>query len=266
MSISLSTKALRQLLQLKKRGLGTLSRTRTLSSSSARNDWRKETPTGGLTEVYVYEHGTQTIWPDPTLGVFANGDPRFGLPNNTGLSADLSEPSENAGTLNEDQQVDEAKPPITTKNDVLEDFTRFELQASVLYSAHDYIHYTSGAENYVCSNPVLLDNFPSSLVSQMGEQVRFELHEAPTLLMKELTSLFPGIDAFRNPNHSVSVITMAHETQSDMSVWSNEMESERELLTEEFVYLAKEVCGRYIHFSYIQLLFTQKNVNTLTSG
>ena len=100
----------------------------------------------------------------------------------------------------------------------------------------------------------------------MGEQVRFELHEAPTLLMKELTSLFPGIDAFRNPNHSVSVITMAHETQSDMSVWSNEMESERELLTEEFVYLAKEVCGRYIHFSYIQLLFTQKNVNTLTSG
>merc|ERR1711935_976032 len=38
---------------------------------------------------------------------------------------------------------------------------------------------------------------------------------------------------------------MAHETQSDMSIWSNEMESERELITDEFVKLAKDLCARF---------------------
>lgn len=245
MSISLSNKAVRQLLQLKRRGFGSWARTRTLSSSSTKNDWRRDTTTG-LTDVYVYTPDSQTIWPDPTLGVFASGDPRFTFPGNVGLTA-YEDSSENTSSKNEDSIDNDLSQSQAqnnnAKNDVLEVSLAREHQAQTLYSAHDYIHYTSGAEDYVCSNPVLLNKFPSTLVSQMGE-VRFELHEAPTLLRKELTSLFPGIDAFQNPNHSVNVITMAHETKSDMSVWSDEMESERELLTEEFVYLAKEICGR----------------------
>ena len=91
MSISLSATALKQLLQLKRRGLGHLVRTRTsrtLSLSASRNDWRKDTPTEGLTQVYVYTPDSQTIWPDPILGVFAAGDPRFGFPGNVGSSVD----------------------------------------------------------------------------------------------------------------------------------------------------------------------------------
>ena len=78
------------------------------------------------------------------------------------------------------------------------------------------------------------------------EEVRFELHEAPTLLKKELISLFPGIDAFQNQNHSVSIITMALNTRHDMSIWSNEVEEEREAHINEFYCLAKEICGRYV--------------------
>ena len=81
-------------------------------------------------------------------------------------------------------------------------------------------------------------------LSKMMEKVRFELHECPSLLKKELLPLFPGVDAFQNPNHTVSIITMAQETQSDMSIWTHEMETERDLITDEFVKLAKELCAR----------------------
>ena len=56
--------------------------------------------------------------------------------------------------------------------------------------------------------------------------------------------LFPGVSAFSNPDNSISVITMVQETANDMSTWSDQVESERETLTEQFVGLAKEVCGR----------------------
>ena len=40
--------------------------------------------------------------------------------------------------------------------EILEVKTSRERQAQTLYSANDYIKYTSGVETYVCSNPVLL--------------------------------------------------------------------------------------------------------------
>ena len=69
-------------------------------------------------------------------------------------------------------------------------------------------------------------------------------HNAPQLLKKEVKPLFPGVSAFSNPDNSISVITMVQETANDMSTWSDQVESERETLTEQFVGLAKEVCGR----------------------
>ena len=83
MSISLSAIAIRQLIQLRRRrGLGSIV-PRTLSSSSSRNDWRKDTEVHG-TEVYVYTPDSKTIWPDPALGIFSMGDPKFSLPGNVG--------------------------------------------------------------------------------------------------------------------------------------------------------------------------------------
>ena len=47
--------------------------------------WENETPSGGLTEVYVYRPESKTIWPDDKLGTaFSQIDPRCSLPGNTG--------------------------------------------------------------------------------------------------------------------------------------------------------------------------------------
>ena len=57
----------------------------------------------------------------------------------------------------------------------------------------------------------------------------------------QLSQLFPG----RNMEAgSLSVITIATRTENDMSAWSDEMETERELLTEHYVAAAKEICAR----------------------
>ena len=42
---------------------------------------------GGLTEILVYTPESQVAWPDSTLGIFAQADPRFVLPGNVGLTA-----------------------------------------------------------------------------------------------------------------------------------------------------------------------------------
>merc|ERR1719234_1480728 len=43
---------------------------------------------------------------------------------------------------------------------------------------------------------------------------------------------------------SLTVVTLAFKTTHDMSTWSEEMEEEREQLTEHMVVTAKEICGR----------------------
>ena len=235
-------RALRQGLRLLHSPRG-LCRTRTLSTSCLSQNWRNETPPGGLTEILVYTPESQIAWPDPSLGVFANSDPRFVLPGNIGVvRAD--------DTLSDGQEKDKVSQEELSiaprhKVDILEEKTSQEHQAQTLYSAHDYIHFTSGVETYVCSNPVLLDSFPSTFSQRMEEgHLKFELHDAPQLLKKELKALFPDISAFNNLNNSISVITMSQETENDMSVWSDQVEEEREVLIGQFVIFAREVCGR----------------------
>ena len=123
--------------------------------------------------------------------------------------------------------------------------THREHQAQTLYSANDYIKYTKGVETYVCSNPVLLDSFPALAAAyNMSEKCRFELHDAPQLLKKEVQGLFPGNSSFTNPKGDLSVITLVQQTTNDMSTWSDLVDNEREQLTDQFVGLAKEVVGR----------------------
>ena len=213
---------------------------RSLSSSSFQRNWRNETPPGGLTEILVYSPESQILWPDTTLGVFAQSDPQFVLPGNIGLPK-LDEISDENKQSQSGQVEDQARNlGSRLKIDILEDKTMRERQAQTLYSANDYIQY-SQEEGYVCSNPVLIESFPPP---DSMDKCKFELHEAPQLLRKEMGPLFPGVEAFHNPNNTVSVITMVQETKNDMSAWSSQMEEEREGLTCQFVGLAKEFCGR----------------------
>ena len=68
-----------------------------------------------------------------------------------------------------------------------------------------------------------------------------ELHEAPSLLKREVSSLFPDRDVINKP---LSVITLSQGTTNDMSGWSSDVEKEREGMIEQFVSAAKELCGR----------------------
>merc|ERR1712228_126136 len=68
-----------------------------------------------------------------------------------------------------------------------------------------------------------------------------EVHTAPTLLRKEMAALFPEQDLSSGP---LRIITLSFKTENDMSKWSDEVEEEREKLTEHTVINCKEVCGR----------------------
>jgi len=194
----------------------------------------------------VYSPDPEVNWPDTSLSIFAKADPKFVLPGNVAIAY----PEEKCDI---DSVIDANGDAILVsgdnhgrkKVDVLEVKTSRGHQAQTLYSANDYIQYTRGVETQVCSNPVLLDSFPALAASyNMSEKCQFELHDAPQLLKKEVRSLFPGVSAFSSPNNDVSVITMVQKTTNDMSTWSDQVENERESLTESFVGLAKEVCGR----------------------
>ena len=91
-------------------------------------------------------------------------------------------------------------------------------------------------EEQVCAG--VLDHFP-----EMAACKNFEvsLHEAPRLLKRDIQSLFPDRDVMSG---SLSVICLSQKTSQDMSTWSEKVETERELLTEEFITVAKEICGR----------------------
>ena len=107
-----------------------------------------------------------------------------------------------------------------------------------LYNANDYIKYSPGSEEVVCASPSLLATFPALPSADMLDVVA---HEAPLLLRKQMADLFPSqkID-----EGSLTVVTLAFKTTHDMSTWSEEMEEEREQLTEHMVVTAKEICGR----------------------
>ena len=74
-----------------------------------------------------------------------------------------------------------------------------------------------------------------------------ELHEAPTLLKREVSGLFPDRDVI---NKNLSVITLSQRTTNDMTGWSNDIEQEREAMIEHFVSAAKELCGRLKNDGY----------------
>ena len=124
-------KALSQLLLLKQRGFSFLARTRKFSSSKTRHEWRKESPTGGLTEVYTFTPDSQTVWPDPTLGVFSNIDHRFTFPGNVGFCFGNDGPEERP--CNDAATKDNPIIKKISKIDILEVKTTREHQAQVRF-------------------------------------------------------------------------------------------------------------------------------------
>lgn len=63
--------------------------------------------------------------------------------------------------------------------------------------------------------------------------------DCPDLMKKDFQDLFPGRDI---RNDSLTVITLTHKTENDMTCWSEDVEIEREELTGQFVFKAQKIC------------------------
>lgn len=218
-------------------------------SGSVPKQWFNETPPGGLTELYIYRPAAPgTVWPDAALGVFGPVDPKYCLPGNVGANPHdgeiqdreaLSGEPASAGQQQQLQDLQRIHPDLLTR------FTQKEHQAQTLHSATDYIQHTSRQAD-VCAG--MLDSFPE--LKNSG-QLRCELHEAPTLLKKELQGLFPDRDLAAG---NLSVITLTQKTTNDMTGWSQGVEEERELLIDQFVSASKEICARF-EFFQLRLIY-----------
>jgi len=198
---------------------------RTFKTAYGDGGWKNETPEGSTTEVFVYNPEFNITWPDSQFGVVSNKDKNFLLPGNIGPNP--------TGSL--DKLV---YPPPSKQPDILSAPTSKETQVHALYNANDYIKYTQHSDKVVFATPGLEIDFPS-LPSQ--EMMDLEVHTAPVLLRKELGELFPEHDLSAGP---LSIITMSILTENDMSTWSEEVETERDKLTEHTVISCKEICGR----------------------
>ncbi|XP_064613649.1 cobalamin trafficking protein CblD-like [Liolophura sinensis] len=147
------------------------------------------------------------IWPDSSLGPLATKDKRFPLPGSTGISQHLQPPSAPL----EELQVD---PTELIKVD------RDERQASILTEF-----------NLVAEMETALSGTgPWECVAQ----------DCPQLLRKDFQELFPGRDLSRS---QLTVITISHRTKNDMSMWSPEVEAEREDLLKTFMKGGEELCS-----------------------
>ena len=195
---------------------------RGFSGARGARGWRNETPAGSKTEVFVYSPESDIVWPDPKLGIFNRADPNFVLPGNVG--PDLAAAAVSRGGAGRDQP------------DVLTAATNRENQVSALYTANDFIKHTPGSESDVCAD--ILARFPE--LSAM-DRLDVRVHTAPLLLKTQMADMFPGQELAAA---GLTVITVAWKTRNDMSEWSDDVEEERDELTEQFVQVAKEVCGR----------------------
>jgi len=198
---------------------------RCFRGSSGDGGWRNETQAGSSTEVFVYSPELNINWPDNQLGVLNWKDKNFSLPGNIGAN-----PSGKTDQL--------CVPPPSKQLDILSSPTVRESQVHALYNANDYIRYTPGSSETVLSDPLMVREFP---ILPSSDVMDLEVHTAPTLLRKEMAALFPEQDLSSGP---LSIITLSFKTENDMSKWSDEVEEEREKLTEHTVINCKEVCGR----------------------
>ena len=164
------------------------------------------------------------IKPEQQLGILSSKDKNFALPGDIGLVSDG-----NLVSLRTPAPSSSSRLP-----DILSRPTVKETQVHALYNANDFIRYTDGSHQDVFNNPEIIEEFPRR---PQADDVDLEVNTAPPLLRKELAPMFNNQDLTQGP---LSVITLSFFTDHDMSMWSDEVEQEREKMTE----MMRSVTGR----------------------
>ncbi|KAM3916380.1 cobalamin trafficking protein CblD [Leptodactylus fuscus] len=160
----------------------------------------------------------RTVWPDEVMGPFGPQDQRFQLPGNVGFDAHVN------GISNQKKvQVQKNLPDLLCEPAASE--------------RHEFV--MAQFVNEFQGNEASAQQQEVNGVGTYFENAKVEcaMQSCPELLKKDFISMFPEV-----PGHNLMVLTVTQKTDNDMTMWSAEVETERELLMEKFINGAKEIC------------------------
>ncbi|XP_005097766.1 cobalamin trafficking protein CblD [Aplysia californica] len=166
----------------------------------------------------------QTVWPDHMLGPLGPQDKRFPLPGCIG-------PCVNTRRLAQDLN---AKPVLVSPG--------FDINA-VLPPLPEHRHFDI-AEQFLTSVDEIVVEFVESDMSRPSatDKMEYRAHACPDILRKEFKELFPD----RNIQEGdLTIVNISLKTENDMTLWSSEVEEEREALLETFIQGAVEICQAF---------------------
>ncbi|XP_076470638.1 cobalamin trafficking protein CblD-like isoform X2 [Babylonia areolata] len=177
----------------------------------------------GSTSSYIIDEPdiTQVTWPDPSLGPLCSADRRFPMPGNVGVIQEVRAAS-NTG-LPAGAELSFVDPVITLPPQPE------ERHFGVL------VHYLSHSKQTELKEYIAEDTSPKA-----SDMMECAAHDCPVLLRKDFADLFPDRNTMEGP---FTVITLSQHTQNDMTVWSMEVDAEREQLLEMFMQGAVEICN-----------------------
>jgi len=212
---------------------------RALAFDSARDysnqGWRRKTT---YPEHVLFSHAPDrpgsTIWPDPNLGCLGAKDKRFCMPGHVGLEERSLDPEIEGSSL-EELQADKkaADEELAFWKKLCDTPSNFQRQIDVL-KHHDAV------EQFKEEEMAALDKSLKKLLNANDtDTLECTAQSCPELLRRELTGLFKSVSLTNGP---LTVITICNKTKNDMSGWSAEVEGERDLLVENFIKTAKELC------------------------
>lgn len=160
---------------------------------------------------------TRTVWPDEAMGPFGPQDQRFQLPGNIGFDCHLN------GTASQKKnQVNKTLPDV--------------LAEPLSSERHEFVmaQYVNEFQGH---NTPVEQEINSAETYFESARVECAIQTCPELLRRDFESLFPEMS-----NSKLMILTVTQKTQNDMTVWSEEVETEREMLLEKFISGAKEIC------------------------
>ncbi|NXB86472.1 MMAD protein, partial [Vidua chalybeata] len=156
----------------------------------------------------------RTVWPDELMGPFGPQDQRFQLPGNIGFGCHLqgTAPPQSPPSLPDLL----AEPSATDRHQFVmaQCLNEFQVRAPLCFpQKKDFLH-----------------GFAATETAPKGAEMCF-------LPVAEFQPLFPEVNS-----RCLTVLTVTQRSRQDMSVWSHEVEQEREQLLENFINGAKEIC------------------------
>jgi len=202
--------------------------------SSQRNDFR-EYPAIDASEDST---SVKTVWPDHTLGPLGPQDKRFPLPGRIGPCATSNTSRVTVEFNSRDHQ------------DLQNQLNLSEALPKTAEHRHEVI-----CEQFLTSVDEIELEFLDQNMSDSSEKTtpgptdKMELraHSCPTLLRKDFKELFPNKNIMEG---NFTVVVISFKTDTDQTLWSSEVEEEREKLLESYIHGAVEICQAFEDSGY----------------